>query len=106
MRQNCATIEIVRKPIGKMTKCVRQNSPFLVLLISNFAEGINLHRISAISCLELLLISRREGSAKVSMDLSPIRQNFEKNRNRQKFHNSLKEHPMFSEIAKFGCEML
>ena len=41
-----------------------------------------------------------------SMDLSPIRQNFEKNRNRQKFHNSLKEHPMFSKIAKFGCEML
>ena len=40
------------------------------------------------------------------MDLSPIRQNFEKNRNRQKFHNSLKEHPMFSKIAKFGCEML
>ena len=41
-----------------------------------------------------------------SMDLSPIRQNFEKNRNRQKFHNSLKENPMFSKIAKFGCEML
>ena len=40
------------------------------------------------------------------MDLSPIRQNFEKNRNRQKFHNSLKEHLMFSKIAKFGCEML
>ena len=40
------------------------------------------------------------------MDLSPIRQNFEKNRNRQKFHNSLKENPMFSKIAKFGCEML
>ena len=40
------------------------------------------------------------------MDLSPIRQNFEKIQNRQKFHNSLKEHPMFSKIAKFGCEML
>ena len=36
------------------------------------------------------------------MDLSPIRQNFEKNRNRQKFHHSLKENPMFSKIAKFG----
>ena len=40
------------------------------------------------------------------MDLSPIRQNFEKNRNRQKFHHSLKEHPMFTKIAKFGCQML
>ena len=42
----------------------------------------------------------------IRMDLSPIRQNFEKIQNRQKFHNSLKEHPMFSKIAKFGCEML
>ena len=40
------------------------------------------------------------------MDLSPIRQNFEKIQNRKKFHNSLKEHPMFSKIAKFGSEML
>ena len=40
------------------------------------------------------------------MDLSPFRQNFEKNRNRQKYHHSLKEHPMFTKIAKFGCEML
>ena len=45
-------------------------------------------------------------TCRYSMDLSPIRQNFEKNRNRQKFHNSLKENPMFSKIAKFGCEML
>ena len=41
-----------------------------------------------------------------SMDLSPIRQNFEKNRNKQKYHHSLKEHPTFTKIAKFGCEML
>ena len=41
-----------------------------------------------------------------TMDLSPIRQNSEKNRNRQKYHHSLKEHPTFSKIAKFGCEML
>ena len=41
-----------------------------------------------------------------SMDLSPFRQNFEKNRNRQKYHHSLKEHPTFTKIAKFGCEML
>ena len=40
------------------------------------------------------------------MDLSPFRQNFEKNRNRQKYHHSLKEHPTFTKIAKFGCEML
>ena len=42
----------------------------------------------------------------ILMDLSPIRQNFEKNRNRQKYHHSLKEHPTFTKIAKFGCEML
>ena len=41
-----------------------------------------------------------------TMDLSPFRQNFEKNRNRQKYHHSLKEHPTFTKIAKFGCEML
>ena len=40
------------------------------------------------------------------MDLSPFRQNFENNRNRQKYHHSLKEHPTFTKIAKFGCEML
>ena len=40
------------------------------------------------------------------MDLSPIRQNFEKNRNGQKHHHSLKEHPTFTKIVKFGCEML
>ena len=40
------------------------------------------------------------------MDLSPFRQNFEKNRNRQKYHHSLKEHPTFTRIAKFGSEML
>ena len=40
------------------------------------------------------------------MDLSSFRQNFEKNRNRQKYHHSLKEHPTFTKIAKFGCEML
>ena len=41
-----------------------------------------------------------------TMDLSLIRQNFEKNRNRQKYHHSLKEHPTFTKIVKFGCEML
>ena len=40
------------------------------------------------------------------MDLSPFRQNFEKNQNRQKNHHSLKEHLTFTKIAKFGCEML
>ena len=40
------------------------------------------------------------------MDLSPSRQNFEKNRNRHKYHHTLKEHPTFTKIAKFGCEML
>ena len=40
------------------------------------------------------------------MDLFSFRQNFEKNRNWQKYHHSLKEHPTFTKIAKFGCEML
>ena len=42
----------------------------------------------------------------VSMDLSPFYMKFEKIQNRQKYHHSLKEHAMFSKIAKFGCEML
>ena len=41
-----------------------------------------------------------------AIDLSPFRQNYENNRNRQKYHHSLKEHPKFTKIAKFGCEML
>ena len=40
-----------------------------------------------------------------SMDLSPFRQSFEKNRNRQKYQHNLKEHPKFTKIAKFGCEI-
>ena len=40
------------------------------------------------------------------MDLSPFRKNFEKNRNGQKYHHSLKEHSTFTKIANFGCEML
>ena len=41
----------------------------------------------------------------LTMDLSPFKKNFEKNRNRQKYQHSLKEHPKFTKIAKFGCEM-
>ena len=48
-----------------------------------------------------LEIHKNEGP----MDLSPFRKNFEKNRNRQKYHHSLTEHPTFTKIAKFGCEM-
>ena len=40
------------------------------------------------------------------MDHSPFKQNLEKNRNRQKYHHILKEHPTFTKIVKFGCEML
>ena len=36
----------------------------------------------------------------------PFYMKFEKNRNRQKYHHTLKEHPTFTKIAKFGCEML
>ena len=36
----------------------------------------------------------------------PYYMKFEKIQNRQKYHHSLKEHPTFSKIAKFGCEML
>ena len=35
------------------------------------------------------------------MDLSPFRQNFEKDRNRQKYHHTLKEHPTFTKIANY-----
>ena len=40
------------------------------------------------------------------MDLSPFKQNFEKNRNTGKNITIAKEHPTFTKIAKFGCEML
>ena len=36
----------------------------------------------------------------------PFYVKFEKIQNRQKYNHGLKEHPMFSKIAKFGCEML
>ena len=36
----------------------------------------------------------------------PFYMKFQKIQNGQKYHHSLKEHPMFSKIAKFGCEML
>ena len=36
----------------------------------------------------------------------PFYMKFEKIQNRPKYHHSLKEHPMFSKITKFGCEML
>ena len=36
----------------------------------------------------------------------PFYMKFEKIQNSQKYHHSLKEHPMFSKIAKFGCKML
>ena len=57
---------------------------------------------------DILIVSNLIGRGvfNLLMDLSPIRQNFEKNRNRQKYHHSLKEHPTFTKIAKFGCEML
>jgi hypothetical protein len=40
------------------------------------------------------------------MDHSPINQNFELNKSRQKFHHSLKEHHKISNIPKFRCKML
>jgi hypothetical protein len=40
------------------------------------------------------------------MDHSPINQNFELNKSRQKFHHSLKEHQTISNIPKFRCKML
>jgi hypothetical protein len=40
------------------------------------------------------------------MDQSPINQNFELNKSRQKFHYSLKEHHKISNIPKFRCKML
>ena len=40
------------------------------------------------------------------MDHSPINQNFELNKSRQKFHYSLKEHHKISNIPMFRCKML
>jgi hypothetical protein len=40
------------------------------------------------------------------MNHSPINQNFELNKSRQKFHHSLKEHHKISNIPKFRCKML
>jgi hypothetical protein len=40
------------------------------------------------------------------MDHSPINQNFDLNKSRQKFHHSLKEHHKISNIPKFRCKML
>ena len=37
---------------------------------------------------------------------SPINQNFELNKSRQKFHHSLKEHHKISNIPKFRFKML
>jgi hypothetical protein len=42
----------------------------------------------------------------VPMDHSPINQNFELNKSRQKFHHSLKEHHKISNIPKFRFKML
>ena len=42
----------------------------------------------------------------ITMDHSPINQNFELNKSRQKFHHSLKEHHKISNIPKFRCKML
>jgi hypothetical protein len=40
------------------------------------------------------------------MDQSPINQNFELNKSRQKFHHNLKEHHKISNIPKFRFKML
>jgi hypothetical protein len=41
-----------------------------------------------------------------AMDQSPINQNFDLNKSRQKFHHSLKEHQKISNIPTFRCKML
>jgi hypothetical protein len=41
-----------------------------------------------------------------TLDQSPINQNFELNKSRQKFHHSLKEHHKISNIPKFRFKML
>ena len=43
---------------------------------------------------------------KATMDLFPNEQNFDLDKCRQTFHNSLKEHHKISNIPKFRCEML
>ena len=83
------------------------NKIFLLYLMamSTVVSG-QLAILNFLLCAQLLLFLMLIQYWKISMDLSPFRQNFEKNRNRQKYHHSLKEHPTFSKIAKFGCKML
>jgi hypothetical protein len=42
----------------------------------------------------------------LTMDHSPINQNFDLNKSKQNFHHSMKEHHKISNIPKFRCEML
>jgi hypothetical protein len=51
-------------------------------------------------------IFQSRGKILETMDHSPINQNFELNKSRQKFHHSLKGHHKISNIPKFRCKML
>ena len=66
------------------------------------------HKVAATGALSKP--STRPGGAACAtpdvMDHSPINQNFELNKSRQKFHHSLKEHHKISNIPKFRCKML
>ena len=77
---------------GKVIKMLRR-----ILVVSSSLKL----KFFVVICLKSICVRRGK-----LMDLSPFRQNFEKNRNGQKYHHSLKEHPTFTKIAKFGGEML
>ena len=86
------------KQLKEFSKEIRKKIPS-----RSFCPNVSRHRKE--------IIKKKYGTATLEngwylMALSPFRQNFEKNRNSQKYHHSLKEHPTFTKIAKFGCEML
>ena len=76
---------------------------FLFLCWAEESECVN-HRPWIVWFMHDIHKSRIESN--IAMDHSPINQNFELNKSRQKFHHSLKEHHKISNIPKFRCKML
>jgi hypothetical protein len=71
----------------------------LLKVLNDILLSMNSQRATLLVLLDL-------SSAFDTMDHSPINQNFELNKSRQKFHHSLKEHHKISNITKFRCKML
>jgi hypothetical protein len=54
----------------------------------------------------MVFLSKEKFVKTEAMDQSPINQNFELNKSRQKFHHILKEHHKISSIPKFRFKMM